>query len=139
MRVVLDTNVLVSAVLGGVLAKILDAWYAGRFTLLVNDEVLYEYRDVLSRPKFELTLDEVDGIVGYVFHHAEFVTVTRSLRVVESDPDDDKFLEVALAGRANLIVSGDRHLLALESYEHIPVIAGRAFLDGLDVGRFQEP
>ncbi len=131
MRVVLDTNVFVSAVLGGRLSGVLEAWDVGRFTLLVNADILREYREVLSRPKFGLTVEDVDNIIGYVFHRAEFVTAAHLLNVIVEDSPDNRFLEVGVAGQADCIVSGDRHLLRLQSCEGIPIISARDFLDRL--------
>jgi hypothetical protein len=132
MRVVIDTNVFVSAVLGGKLASVLGAWQAGRFTLVVSVEVVREYLEVLRRPKFDLPADVVDSIAGYLFHRAEFVTPVERLSVVEVDPKDDRFLEAAVAGQATLIVSGDNHLLALRAFRHIPIISAREFLNRLE-------
>jgi predicted nucleic acid-binding protein len=63
---------------------------------------------------------------------AEFVVPDVDLQVVERDPDDDKFLEVALAGDADYIVSGDTHLTDLESFRELPILTPREFLDVLD-------
>ena len=134
MPVVLDTNVFVSAVLGGTLEAVIDHWRAGRFTLVVTDEVVGEYLAVLRRPKFGLLPDVIDDVIGYVFRRAEFVTPVERLRVVESDPKDDKFLEAAVAGEAALIVSGDRHLSSLGAYRGIPIVSPREFLDRLASG-----
>jgi putative PIN family toxin of toxin-antitoxin system len=131
MRVVLDTNVFVSAMLGGALAAVIEHWQAGRFTLIVTDEIVGEYLAVLRRPKFGLPTDVVDAIIGYVFRKAEFVTPAERLRVVEADPKDDKFLEAAVAGEAVAIVSGDRHLSSLQAYRGIPVVTPREFLNRL--------
>jgi len=131
-RVVLDTNVFVSAVLGGRLAAVIDHWLAGQFTLLVTGEIVREYLAVLRRPKFALPDTTIDDIIGYVFHKAEFVTPTEQLHLVEADPNDDKFLEAAAAGGATLIVSGDQHLLSLPSFRDISIITPRQFLDHLE-------
>jgi len=131
MRAVIDTNVLVSAVLGGTLAEVFDHWRAGQFTWVVSDDIMREYLDVLRRPKFALPADVVDTIIGYLFHQAEFAIPAELLRVIAADPKDDKFLEAAVAGRADVIVSGDQHLLALKAYREIPIIAAREFLDRL--------
>ena len=128
MRVVLDTNVFVSALLGGKLRAVMDTWRAERFQLIVTDEIVLEYLAVLRRPRLALPPDVVDDILAYVFHKAEFLTPQQHLHVVETDASDDKFLEAAVAGNADLIVSGDRHLLNLGAYQHIPIITAREFL-----------
>jgi uncharacterized protein len=135
MRVVLDTNVFVSAVLGGALAELLPAWRAGHFTLVVSDEIVGEYHRVLSRPKFGLSEDVVDDIIGLVFRSAEFFTPSERLNIVREDPSDNKFIEAAVAGGADLIVSGDSHLLNLGLYADIPILPARDFLQKVQSGR----
>jgi putative PIN family toxin of toxin-antitoxin system len=113
MRVVLDTNVFVSGVLGGALAEVITRWQAGEFTVVVSDAIAREYLEVLRRPKFGLPAEVIDHIGAYLFQNADFVTPTEVLHVVPNDPKDDKFIEAAVAGEVDLVVSGDRHLLAL--------------------------
>jgi putative PIN family toxin of toxin-antitoxin system len=131
MRVVLDTNVFLSAALGGALRAVIDHWRAGHFTLVVTDEIAGEYLAVLRRRKFGLPTDVIDDLVGYVFRKAEFVTPAERLRVVEADPADDKFLEAAMAGEAEFVVSGDRHLLNLGAFRGVSIITPRELLDRL--------
>jgi putative PIN family toxin of toxin-antitoxin system len=132
MRVVLDTNVLLSAVLGRALLPILEAWIAGRFVLVVSNAIVREYVAVLSRPKFGLPTSVIDSIVSYVLQRAQFVTPNVAGGIIERDPSDDKFLQAAAAGDATCIVSGDRHLLERGHYQNIPIISARAFLDSLE-------
>ena len=133
-RLVLDTNVFVSAVLGATLAAVMDQWRAGRFTLIVTDEIVGEYLTVLRRSKFGLPPDVIDDIIGYVFRKARFVTPVERLRVIQADSADDKFLEAAVAGNAALIVSGDHHLLSLQAFRGMPIITPRELLDRLASG-----
>ena len=130
-RIVIDTNVFVSAVLGGTLKVVLDYWREKRFTLLVTDEIVREYLEVLRRPKFGLPGSVVDNIIAYIFHRAEFVTPIEKVHVVEADPKDNKFLEAALAGNADEIISGDGHLLNLQTFQQIPIITAHEFIESL--------
>ncbi len=132
MRVVLDTNVFVSAVLGGKLGIILDEWKAGTFTLIVTDSVAAEYIDVINRPKFKIPSDEIVGVTDFLLDTAEFVTSAEDIFAVTADPTDNKFLEAAVAGQVDFIVSGDNHLLDLGTFREIPIIKPRQFLDHLD-------
>lgn len=127
-RVVLDTNVLVSAVLGGRTAPVLAHWRAGLFTLVVTDAIVREYLTVLRRPKFGLPAEVVDDIAGYVFRKAEFVTPMEPLTVIVADPTDDRFLEAAVAGEAEIIVSGNIHLLDLKTFRQVSIVTVREFL-----------
>lgn len=131
MRVVLDTNVLVSAVLGRRLREILTHWRAGDFTLIVSSEIMSEYIGVLQREKFGLPEELIFDISAYLLQQAEFVTPLETLDVVHADPSDNRFLEAAITGNADWIVSGDSHLLSLDQFQGIPIIAAREFLDQL--------
>ncbi|MBK7896717.1 MAG: putative toxin-antitoxin system toxin component, PIN family [Anaerolineaceae bacterium] len=128
MRVVLDTNVFVSAILGGKLGVILDEWRADQFTLLVSEAIVREYLDVIHRPKFKFSLAETATITEYLLKTAEFVTPMEKINVVEADPSDNKFLETAVAGKAIYVVSGDHHLLQLETFREIKIIKAHEFI-----------
>ena len=70
-------------------------------------------------------------IAGRVYRKAEFVSPQERISNIQPDPKDDKFLEAALAGKADFIVSGDKHMLDLKEFRSIPIITGREFLDWL--------
>ena len=131
MRVVVDTNIIVSAYLGGALEGIIIAWKSGRFTLVVSKEIAQEYLDVLRRPKFRIKSTEIDDFAALLLDRADFVIPLESLNVVQNDPTDNKFLEAALAGNANLIVSGDDHLLEIKVFRNISIIKPRRFVEML--------
>ena len=128
MRVVIDTNIIVSAYLGSALEGVIVAWKSGKFTLVVSKEIAEEYLEVLRRPKFKLEKVEVDDFAALLLDRADFVIPLESLYVIKDDPTDNKFLEAAVAGNASLIVSGDDHLLGLESFRNISIIKARKFL-----------
>ena len=130
-RVVLDTNIVISSALGGVLVFVLEKWDAGKFTVIVTTDVVSEYFEVLNRPKFGLKQETIDRITNYIYQFSEFVVPEEKIRFIEDDPKDDKFLEAAIAGKVDFIVSGDKHLLDLKEVRSIPIISGREFLDWL--------
>ncbi|MBI4671782.1 MAG: putative toxin-antitoxin system toxin component, PIN family [Chloroflexi bacterium] len=132
MRIVLDTSVLVSMILGGTVGELIDEWDADNFQVIASAEVVTEYARVLARPKFGLTRDIVEAILGYVQRKIEFVAPTEQIAVIEDDPKDDMFLACAAAVQTDYIVSGDQHLLALGNFRGIPIITPRAFLDLLE-------
>lgn len=132
MCVVLDTNIFVSAVLGGRLGVIIDEWKAGKFKLIVTDSIAHEYLDVINRPKFKIPKDEIIEATDYLLQIAEFVTPDEEISVIVADPTDNKFLEAAIAGKVNYIVSGDNHLLEFGSFREIPIITAREFIDWLN-------
>ncbi len=130
-RVILDTNIIISSALGGALVLVLEKWDEGKFTVIVTTDVVSEYFEVLNRPKFKLTQETIDKITRYIYQFSEFVVPEEQIRFIEDDPKDDKFLEAAVAGKVDLIVSGDNHLLALKEFRSIPIVSGREFLDWL--------
>ena len=132
MRVVLDTNIFISAVLGGRLAVIVDEWKAGKFKLIVTDAIAREYLEVMNRPKFKISQGEIVAISDYLLQLGEFVTSEEEIHVILVDPTDNKFLEAALAGKVDFIVSGDNHLLELKSFREIPIITAREFISWLE-------
>jgi len=117
LRVVLDTNVVVSALVfrGGALARLRAAWQRSEFLPLANRETLDELVRVLAYPKFALTKDEVAELLATFLPHAEVIAQARIRRHLPDcrDPDDRKFLELAVAGRAAVLVTGDTALLDL--------------------------
>jgi putative PIN family toxin of toxin-antitoxin system len=128
MRVVLDTNIFISSVLGGKLKVIIDEWKAGKFKLIVSEAIAREYLDVINRPKFKIPDIEIVTVTEYLLQHAEFVTPDEQIVVVVADPTDNKFIEAAVAGKVDYIVSGDAHLLALGFFREIPIIKAADFI-----------
>jgi uncharacterized protein len=128
MRVVLDTNVFISSVLGGNLRSIVEEWRAGKYTLVVSEAIAREYLDVINRPKFAFSEKKITAATDYLLGTAEFVTPDESINAIPTDPSDNKFLEAAVAGNAIYIVSGDGHLLDLGTYRGIPIISAREFI-----------
>lgn len=111
LKVVLDTNVLVSAVLSpaGPPAKVVDMIAEGSLQLIVSPAVMAEYEDVLARKKFGLSPATVDAIIKNLRRLAIEVVPSQRLRAC-ADPADDKFLECAVAAGAAYVVTGNsRH------------------------------
>lgn len=137
MRAVVDTNVLVSALIKpeGTVGPVLLRLRLGHYTLLYAQPLLEELVDVLNRPrlrdKYGLSDEDIRTVLSLILLHGEEVVPQRPLAVCR-DPRDDKFLEVALAGQADVLVSGDEDLLALDPFEGLPIRPPRAFLEMLD-------
>jgi putative PIN family toxin of toxin-antitoxin system len=131
IRVVLDTNVLVSGLLfAGPPSRFVPLWRERRIVLLLSKAVFIEYLRVLAYPKFKLSGEEIKALVDeYVLPFAEMVTVAEVPAVIREDPADDNFLALAAAGRARYIVSGDKHHLALREYRRVRIVTPREFLD----------
>ena len=126
-RVVLDTNVAVSALVfrEGRLAWLLEAWAAGRVVPLVSADTVAELVRVLAYPKFKLSGEETKNVLAHYMEHAEAVPATgAAVRVPECrDPDDRKFLQLAYAAKADALVTGDEDLLALAGKSRVPILA----------------
>lgn len=129
---ILDTNIFVSMTLGGQVGKINDRWRAGDFLLVVSEDIVSEYLNVLQRPKFRLKSRTIAVITGRIYRKAKFVKPEERVSGIQPDPKDDKFLEAALAGQVDFIVSGDKHLLDLKKFRSIPIITAREFLDQIE-------
>jgi putative PIN family toxin of toxin-antitoxin system len=125
---VLDTNTYVAAFHrpGGRYAAILQAAIERRFILLYSSALAGELGDVLRR-RFNVAEDEIQRTIRGIAKVAAMVKPRLTLAIT-ADPDDNRVLECALAGKANLIVSNDRHLLNLGTFEGIAIITGSDFL-----------
>ena len=134
MRAVLDTNVLISSVIStGVPHEIVIKGVSSEYQIVVSVATLTEFRDTLLKypEKFHMDEGDVQQGVETIRYFAEFVDPDEEITAVEDDPDDDKFLEAAVAGNVDYIVSGDRHLLDLDSFQGIEIVEPRAFYERL--------
>lgn len=134
LRVVLDTNVLVSGLIGvgGPPRAIVDGWLAGSFVLVTSLYLIDELRHVLNYPRIaqrlHLRTAETAAIFTALSDRAEIVRDEPVLGGATRDPKDDAVLACAVAGAADLIVSGDQDLLVLGRYRDIPIITPQQFL-----------
>ena len=129
MRVVLDTNVLISGLIWprGIPAQVVALARQGRVRSVISPVLLEEFREVLER-KIGFQRDFIEAVVETVVEHSEIVSPRRALHVVRSDPDDDRVLECAVEGKADAVVTGDRHLLGLRAFRSISILSPRDFL-----------
>ena len=130
-RVVADTNVLVSAIqFGGKPKQLLDLAVDGHIDLATSDAILEEAFRVL-RDKFHRAPEELRETDKQLRVLSRVVTPTESIEAVDADPSDDRILECAAAADAEVIVTGDRHLLGLGSFRGIPIQRVSEFLAAL--------
>jgi putative PIN family toxin of toxin-antitoxin system len=141
LRVVLDTNVFVSSLLSrqGAPAKVLDEWRAGTYLLVTSPSVILEIRRVLKTPrlrkKYRIGEHEIEQLIELLKKEAVIVPGLPGVKgIIARDPEDDKFLACAIDAGADMIVSGDRHLLDLREYRGIPILTVRQFLEKLETG-----
>ena len=137
MRLVLDTNLLVSGVIAaGLPRQLVDGAKAGEFELCTSEVLLAELLDVLSRSKFSARLSQAgltpQSIVDDLRRIAVVVTPAHTPRVVLTDPDDDHVIAAAVTCQADLIASGDkRDLLPLGSFQGIAIVTAREAVERL--------
>jgi uncharacterized protein len=130
MRLVLDTNVFVSGVFfAGPPFDILKAWRAGQVEIVVSAEILDEYRRVGVELSEKYTTVDLTPFLELLISHASVVHAPPLDERVCSDPDDDKFVACALAGRSKFICSGDKALLKISGYKEISVVTPKVFVD----------
>jgi len=138
LRVVIDTNVLVSALLSkkGTPARVLDAWRERKFLVITSEEAILEVERVLeelaSTEKYVISNEDIASILNLLRKDAILVPGQIDTKsAIPHDPDDEKFLSIALEGEANIIISGDKHLLDLTSYQEVTIQNARQFIDAL--------
>lgn len=120
-QIVVDTSVLVSGLLGGAATEVIRRWRAGTFDLILSAEILAEYEAVLSRPRFKLPPWVVQELLSHIRAQARW-TVPSQTAVEIRDPQDAKFLQAALGGGANLIVTEDKDLLDLGEFQGVRIV-----------------
>jgi uncharacterized protein len=130
IRVVVDTIIFISSFFGGNPRKVIDLWKTGQIILCLSRPVIDEYVDVLSRMGLqnERELEELLSLFAHGFH-VLFTVKIPNLNLVEKDPDDDKFIECAVALNSKYIISGDKALREIKDYMGIKILSPKQFLD----------
>jgi putative PIN family toxin of toxin-antitoxin system len=130
VKVVLDTNVLVSGIFfSGPPAEILKAWRTSSIQLALTSEIIDEYLRVGMILAEKFSSIDIIPILNLIVTHSEIVQSQPLSQQVCDDPDDDKFLACALSSDSKIIISGDRHLLKVSGYKGIDIIPPRAFIE----------
>ena len=134
MKIVIDTNVVISGLISpsGPPAQIIDLWISNEFTVCLSTEIMEEYLSVLLRPKFQRigTSKERYRLISQLvkLENTKMVDPDFQLDIISEDPDDNIFLECALEANAEIIISGDDHLLNLAEFEGIYILRPIEFL-----------
>ena len=128
-KVVVDTNIFISSFFGGIPRKIIDLWKDGGITLCLSQEIVEEYIEVLSR--LGVDENEIKKLTRLFAenYHSIFTAQIPKLSVVKDDPDDNKFIECAVALDCKIIISGDKHLKSIRKYIDIDILSPREFID----------
>ena len=138
-RVVLDTNILIIGFISskGAPAKIINLWREGKLVLVTSKGLIRVLREVLAYPriakKYKLSKKTVNNYLRGFYLFGVVCRPTEKIRVVKNDPDDDKFIEAAVAGKADFILSGDKHLLVLRKYQGVEILKPGSFLRRLKI------
>ena len=128
MKVVLDTNVHISAaILGRVCEEIIQTCRFSDLEVLISKEIIGELSDRLSQ-KFLWQDEQIDVFLESITEFSEVIKVDEDINYIKDDPDDNKILECAVSANCDFIVSGDRHLLILKSYKGIKILSPADFL-----------
>mgnify|MGYP006307062433 CR=1 FL=1 len=132
MRITADTNVLISALFWdkGSSHQIIASVARGETVLLMSKAILEEVEEILSREKkFGLTGKQVKERLQFLESISRTVEPVKRFNTVKDDPDDDKVLECAFKGKADLIVSGDKHLKKLREFQGMPILPPKEALE----------
>ena len=129
MRAILDTNIFLSGIhWSGASNKVLREWFIGSFVSVsspqINQELFIQLRDF----KIQMEIEEIEWWEDIVLEKSILVIPKRKVNVVKDDPDDNKFIEAALEGKANYIITQDRHLLNIKGFEGIKMVTPKEFL-----------
>lgn len=135
MKIVLDTNIFISAFLWQKNAKEIFIFAQNKnVKICANQELLEEFQAVLEYAKFNSCFEKAHKTLHEIIDEVlEIVKIYPSLKfkkiIIKEDPSDDKILSCALSSGADFIISGDKHLLKLKIFEGIPILSPRQFLD----------
>lgn len=129
MKIVLDTNVLVAGLISpfGSCGDIVRMVFSGNLTLCVDARILSEYREVLQRPKFKFDHDKVAAILDYIERHGWAVT-SAPCSLSLPDPDDEPFVEIAVSGGADFLITGNVAHFPSEMCQGVKVLSPAGFL-----------
>ncbi len=130
MKIVLDTNVFISGIFfSGPPFQILEAWKEKRIQFVLSREIVGEYQRVAASLAEKYPISDLSAIIELITIYSEIVE-TEDYEISEcEDPDDNKFIECAMAGNCRIIVSGDKHLLKLSGFQDIDVLTPRRFVE----------
>jgi len=134
MRVVLDTNVLISALLfKGELSRVVRLWQKGKIVPIISKETFSELRTVLEYPKFSLSRAEMKSLIEHeILPFFEVADVNAHVKGACRDTEDDKFISCAISANADCIVTGDKDLSDLKKYQSVRIIRASNFIRMFD-------
>lgn len=129
LKLVLDTNILVSAsILRGNEFELLRQARIGKVQVFLTHQILNEYLDVIARKKFGFSISQRKEAFKQLLSTVRLVMSDQRVDIIKADPADNRILECALCAKADLIVSGDSHLLSLREFKGMKIVSSREAL-----------
>lgn len=128
MRVVIDTNIWISFLIGQSLTGLSEAIIADRITILFSDELFGELIEVLQRPKFKKYFSNtaIEELIALLYDRVEWVKISRHFEDCR-DKKDNFLLDLSVSGRADYLVTGDEDLLTLNPFHGVEIVSYRTF------------
>ncbi|MBS3126006.1 putative toxin-antitoxin system toxin component, PIN family [Candidatus Woesearchaeota archaeon] len=129
MRAVLDTNIFVSGIhWSGASEKVLRAWFLDNFKLISSTDIVDEFVKTMISFKVPMKIEDILWWESLILEKSELVMPRKKVNAVKDDPDDDKFIEAALEGKADYVVTQDRHLLRVKEFGGVKIVTPEEFL-----------
>ena len=123
LKITVDTNTLISATITkGNEFELLRLARLGRIKLILSPQILKEFKEVISRPKFGFSQEQINNALKQIINVSSIVMPSIKVNIIKDDPEDNKILECAVSGKVDYIVSGDDHLLKLKEYKGIKIV-----------------
>lgn len=125
LKVIIDTNIIISSLWGGNPKEIINLWQKNLIILICSEKIIKEYLNVLSRFKIE---ENINNWSNEFFNKSVIVVPKKEITIIKDDPTDNIFIEAAITGKADYIISGDKHLLKIRKYKKTKIINAATFL-----------
>ncbi|MBS3102053.1 putative toxin-antitoxin system toxin component, PIN family [Candidatus Woesearchaeota archaeon] len=130
LKITADTNILISAAMTkGNEFELLRLAKLGKIELILSPQILKEFREVISRPKFGFSQEQIINVFKQIVNISTIVMPSVEVNIIKDDPEDNKVLECAETGKVDYIVSGDVHLLNLKQYKGVKIVQSKSILD----------
>lgn len=123
LKITADTNILISAIITkGNEFQLLKLARFGKIQLILSPQILKEFKEVISRPKFGFSQEQISNALKQIINISSIVMPSVKINIIKDDAEDNKILECAVSGKVDYIVSGDSHLLKLKEYKGIKIV-----------------
>jgi len=130
MKIVLDTNVFISGIFwdGNFCSKIINKWKKKKLNMITSIPIINELTETLKNFKIQIDEEIIKEWQKIILENSIVVNPSEKINIIKEDADDNKFIEAALAGNVDYIISQDKHLLKIKEYDKIKIISPEEFL-----------